>query len=559
MTELFRRLAASPFLLGELLLASLFVNILGLASTLYVIQVLNRYVSYGVDATLVTLTVGVVIAALLEFGFRLARMKLAAAIGSGPDAQAGDVAYRVLLQARVGALDRIASGLRQEIARNVDSVERAFTAPTVTAVLDVPFALLFMVTLLALSPLLAGIVAVSSALTLYLVVAAQKAMQAPTRAMTDAAANTQSLLTAAVEGADTTRAFNGSGMLFRLWDRQRGVLRSLRRRLADAEGLNQSLVAGIANFQGIAIIAVGATLVVEGTLDVATLIGANILAARALGPIARMGTLSETITKGTQALKLLRDFAQLPLEPESGSALNPYRGKLELKDLAFLYPGGAGPLFESLSLTLEPGMVLAVTGPNGSGKTTLARMLVGLIDPMRGQILVDGVDLRQVAPEWWRRQVVYQPQEPVFLPGTIAENIRLNAPALDGEGLNRVIQAVGLRPFIDTAPKGFETPITDGGRHLSLGVRRRIALARALASGGGLVVLDEPTEGLDAEGCAAVLAVMNALGASGRTIVAVSHDPQIVQRAHLLLDLGSKPVPRVARVVHSPGKETPHV
>lgn len=554
MIELFRRLTARPVLFAELLLASLFVNLLALASTLYVIQVLNRYVSYGVDATLATLTIGMLIAVVLEFGFRHARLKLAAVISTGPDALASDASYRVLLRARLGALDRVAPGLRQEIARSVDSVERAFTAPTVSALLDVPFALLSVSVLLLLSPRLAAIVVCAMGVTFLVVWAGQKALREPTAIMMKAAAGTQSLLTAAVDGGDTTRAFNGFNMLFRLWESQRRALRALRRRLADTEGLNQSLSQSIASLQGVAVIAVGAMLVLKGELDVATLIGANILASRALGPIARMGSLSESLARGTQALTLLREFSQLPLEPDNGTALNPYRGRLELKDVAFIYPGNSGPLFESLSLSLEPGSILVVTGPNGSGKTTLARMLVGLIDPVRGQILVDGVDLRQIAPEWWRRQLVYQPQEPFFLPGSIADNIRINVPALDDEGLNKVAQVVGLRPFIDTASKGFGTPIADGGRTLSVGVRRRISLARALTTGGLLVVLDEPTEGLDSDGCAAVYAAMNALAAAGRTIVAFSHDPHIVRSARLHLDLGSKPVPRVTRPTGEPAR-----
>ena len=191
-------------------------------------------------------------------------------------------------------------------------------------------------------------------------------------------------------------------------------------------------------------------------------------------------------------------------------------------------------------------MVLVVSGANGAGKTTLARLLIGLLEPNRGQILIDGLELKQVLPEWWRRQVIYLPQEPAFLNATIAENLRLAKPDMDDHEMNRVIDAVGLRNYLDESPKGFETQVTGNGRHMSRGIRRRLALARALATDGALAILDEPTEGLDGEGCAAVYALMNDLVKRGRTIIVFSHDPTIVKGAAAILDLNSKPVPRVS-------------
>ncbi len=218
---------------------------------------------------------------------------------------------------------------------------------------------------------------------------------------------------------------------------------------------------------------------------------------------------------------------------------------MEFQDLAFVYPGQRAPLFESMSLKLEPGAFLIVAGSNGTGKTTLARLIVGLLEPGRGKILVDGVDLSQIVPEWWRKQIIYLPQEPGFLNATIRENLMAGNPDLDEGTLNELVRTAGLKSFIDESPDGFNTALTNNGANLSLGVRRRLALARALATDGMLVVIDDLTEGLDTEGSQMVVNAMNKLSERGRTVIVFTHDPKIFAAAPRYVDLNSKPVPKL--------------
>lgn len=282
-----------------------------------------------------------------------------------------------------------------------------------------------------------------------------------------------------------------------------------------------------------------------GQLDVGSMIGINILAARALQPISRFSQLGAQLAKARQAIDTFEKLAKVPREATSGSALRSYSGRIEFRDLAFAFPGNASPLFESLSLKLEAGQVLVVTGGNGTGKTTLARLIMGLLDPIRGQVLVDGLDLRQVAPEWWRRQVIFLPQEPALLNATVEENLRVNNPDIETSTLNRIIDACGLRRFLDESAKGFETPVVDNGWRLSEGIRRRLALARALATDGQLVLIDEPTEGLDVEGCNAMRQILGALAQRGKTVIITSHGGDVIKGRHTILDLNVKPIPEL--------------
>ena len=318
--------------------------------------------------------------------------------------------------------------------------------------------------------------------------------------------------------------------------------------------LLQTITQSANSLMSVAIIAIGAILAVTGEMDVGAMIGANILAARALQPISKFSQLGAAFAKARQAIELFKKVSKIPLEAETGTALRTYAGGLEFRDVAFAFPSNPTPLFESLSLKIAPGSVVVVTGANGAGKTTLARMIMGLLEPARGHVLADGLDLKQVAPEWWRRQIVFLPQDPVLFNATILENLTINRPDIDMSELNHIVDAVGLRKYLDESANGFDTPIVDNGWRLSEGIRRRIALARALTTGGMLALIDEPTESLDAEGCAAVHAVLGNLAKTGRTIIVMSHDPNIVKGPHTVIDLNVKPEPKI--VVASPTPAT---
>ncbi|MAF48149.1 MAG: ATP-binding cassette domain-containing protein [Rhodospirillales bacterium] len=548
MLELLRRLAIRPGLTTELIGASLFANMLALATPLFVIQVLNRYVAHGVDATLMTLSTGALIAIALEFGFRQIRHRLARGVSAGQDDKLSVSGFGLLTTAKSGALDRLPPGQQREFMSGLDTIRAAYGATNVGAVLDLPFAFLFLGVLAILSPTLALIAATFTGVAFFAGLAVMLSIRGNNKRLIDETRKSNLLVGSAVGEKDTLRAFNGSAFLLRAWHAQARVIHEISRRIIGRQGLMSSFSTTIVALMSVAIMTAGAVMVVAGHMDVGVLIGANILSARALQPVTKFVQVGESFQKAKQAAQQLREFMKLPRESDTGSAKRDYQGALEFRDLGFVHEGAAGPLFESMSLSIPAGAVCVVSGANGTGKSTLARLIIGLIDPSRGQILADGLDLRQVHPAWWRRQVVYLPQEPGFLNATIGENLSLLDPDIDDAGLNRVIDAAGLRPFLDETPAGFDTPIVSNGRNLALGVRRRLALARALTADGKLVVLDEPIEGLDAKGRETIANVLGELHRAGRTIIALSHDPDIINNAQMVIDLNQKPEPSIVTV-----------
>ena len=547
MKELLARLKSRPAIFSEMIAASLLANILALATPLFVIQVLNRYIAHGVDATLATLAIGTVIAILLEFGFRQVRLRLAASVNAPFNRELTNSAFAVLTGAKSAAGEAMAPGLRQQIVSGADTIQTTYAAPNVAALFDVPFVLIFVAVLFLLSPTLAVIVAVFLVAVFAVALMTMATLRAPTRDMLTTGGRRGTLIGAAITAADTVRAFNAQNFINRQWRNESALFQKLYRIVMGRQGVVQTLSISAQGLMSVAVIATGAVLVVQGQMDVGSMIGANILAARALGPLIKLAQMSESFVKARQSLALLHEFSKIPRERTEGSALSEYSGALEFQDLGFAHPGQRTPLFESMSLKLEPKALLVIAGSNGAGKTTLARLIVGLLEPTRGKILADGVDLAQIVPEWWRKQIVYLPQEPGFLNATIRDNLLAGNPDLDDGALNDFAHAAGLKSFIDQSPEGFDTPLTANGANLSLGVRRRLALARALATDGMLVVIDDPTEGLDTEGAQLVIETINKLAKRGRTIVVFSHNPQILAAAPQYVDLNSKPVPKLVR------------
>ena len=545
MKELIRRMLARPIISMELLIGSLFINVLALGSSLYVMQVLNRYVSQGVDATLVTLTTGALVAMALEFAFRQARASLARGISVGPDEQTAITGFTALTRAKVSAIDQIPAETRKEMVSGTAAIETAYNANNITTVLDVPFSLVYVFVLYLLQPIIAYIVLGFIAAVFLVGLIGGLALQEKTAEMQNASGMGGALLGTVTREGDSVRSFNAGEFLRTAWqDHIQGIQR-LRRDINGRQGFVQTVTQSSTGLLTVAVISVGATLVVIGELDVGAMIAANILSTRALQPISKLSQLGAAFAKARQSLEMFEKLKDVPLEPDSGSALREYAGAIEFRDLAFAFSGATSPMFESLSLKLEPGSILVVTGSNGTGKTTFGRLIMGLLDPIRGQILIDGLDLKQVAPEWWRRQVIYQPQEPALFNASIEENLRINNPDVDGTMLNSIIDTCELRKFLDESPQGTETQVSENGWRLSEGIRRRLSLARALTTNGQLAIIDEPTESLDADGCAAVHQILGALVKQGKTIILMSHDGRMVNGPHTVLDLNEKPIPTI--------------
>ncbi|MEU9794831.1 thiol reductant ABC exporter subunit CydD [Streptomyces sparsogenes] len=333
-------------------------------------------------------------------------------------------------------------------------------------------------------------------------------------------------------------------------DYRRATLRTLR--LAFLSSFALELLSTVS----VALVAVGIGMrLVHGELDLYTGLVVLVLAPEAYLPLRQVGTHYHAAAEGLAAADEV--FAVLEREPRAtGDAPAPdARGAtLTVEGLEVRHPGRAEPSLAATSFEILPGETLALVGPSGAGKTTLLNALLGFAEPAAGRVLVAGRDLASLDPESWRRQIAWVPQRPYLFAGTIADNVRLARPGADHEAVRTALRDAGALGFVDALPHGADTRLGEMGAGLSAGQRQRIALARAFLADRPVLLLDEPTAGLDGETEAAVVEAVRRL-AEGRTVLLVVHRPALLAVADRVVRL---PGPATAPRPPAPWAEPAH-
>ncbi|MFI6447509.1 thiol reductant ABC exporter subunit CydD, partial [Kitasatospora sp. NPDC050543] len=317
-------------------------------------------------------------------------------------------------------------------------------------------------------------------------------------------------------------------------DYRRATLRTLRIAFISSFALELLSTLSVA----LAAVSIGFRLV-DGTLDLETGLLVLILAPEVYLPIRQVGALYHSSVEGLTAADQIFEVLETPL-PAAGTTEAPALAgaTITATALTVTHPGRTLPALHRTDVTLGPGSTTALTGPSGAGKSTLLSVLLGFTTPDAGRITLttpDGTtyDLADLDPAGWRRQIAWVPQHPHLFAGTIADNVRLNAPTATDEQLRAALAAAHALDFVDRLPHGTATPLGEGGAGLSAGQRQRLALARAiLATDRPLVLLDEPTANLDGESEAAIVDAVRTLADDPtRTLLLVAHRPALLTLA----------------------------
>lgn len=289
----------------------------------------------------------------------------------------------------------------------------------------------------------------------------------------------------------------------------------------------------------LALITFGTWAVQDDRLTIGGLLAFLAYLTQLLRPVGDLSQLAATLLAagagGERVLELL-DRRPLVRERPGARTIERARGEVDLDDVTFTYPGAAEPVVSGLTLQARPGEVVALTGPSGCGKSTVARLLLRFADPGAGTVKLDGFDLRELDLASLRHNIALLLQETMLFDASVRENIAFGREEAGMAEIEAAARSAGAHEFIVGLPEGYETRVGQRGRILSGGQRRRIEIARTLLRDAPVVVLDEPTTGLDSASAQQLVEPLRTLLA-GRTAVLITHDPMLLGCADRVIRL----------------------
>src|SRR6266545_2163730 len=488
--------------LGEVLLASFFLQLFALLVPLFTQVVIDKVLVHNGLTTLHVLAVGMLALTVFETVLGGLRAYVLYHTSSRIDVELGARLFRHLLALPLAYFEARRVGDTVARVRELESIRQFLTSSTVTLVVDVLFTGVFLAVMFFYSPLLTLIV-----------------------------------LGVSVNGIHTLKAMAVEPQMQRRWEEQlAGYVR------ASLRAVNLGNIAGqIGSFLNkltmVGILWTGAYTVMRGDLTVGELIAFNMLAGRVTSPVLRIVQLWQDFQQAGVSVERLADVLNSPAEPThrpGQTSLPVLSGHVAFDAVTFRYRPDRPEVLRRISFSVPAGKVVGIVGRSGSGKSTIAKLIQRLYIPENGRVLVDGLDLAQIDPAWLRRQMGVVLQENLLFNRSVRENIALADPALAFETVVHAARLAGAHDFIVTLPEGYDTVVGEHGCSLSGGQRQRIAIARALVADPRVLIFDEATSALDYESERLIQHNLAQICA-GRTVFIIAHRLSTVQPADLIL------------------------
>ncbi|WP_315808879.1 type I secretion system permease/ATPase [Pseudomonas sp. C9-3] len=522
-------------------LATFLINVLTLCSTFFIMNVYDRVVPTQAYATLWSMAIGVLMAIGFEFASRQTRAYLLDTAGKKADLVLGARLFRQLMEVRLEYKPASAGSFANQF-REFESVRDFITSASLATLADLPFCLLFIFVLFLIGGPL-GAVPLGSMIVLLLVCAF---IQIPlSRLMKEnlrEASQKHGLLIESIEGVETLKATHAEGSMLRRWEDFSAQLAASGLKTKKLSNLAGNAVSLITQLTTVVLVLWGVYRIGDGDMTQGALIGTVMLTSRAIAPLAQAVGLAVRYQQAKTALRSLNQLMDIPTVRESGRRYleAPKDGTLSLRKVKFSYP--APPMqpkptvLNNVSLSIKHGERVAIIGSIGSGKSTLLRVLARLYQPVEGQVMINGIDAEQIDPADWSANVGFVGQDARLFFGSLRDNLLIGNPSATSEELLHVVQLTGLAAVAASHPLGFGRPVGEMGQALSGGQRQLVALARSLLLHPQVLLLDEPTSGMDMQTERLFLQRLEE-ATRGRTVVIVTHRFSVLDQVDRLIVL----------------------
>lgn len=519
----------------QVVLATFMVNFLALVSSLYVMNVYDRVIPNRAYQTLWVLSIGVILAIGFEFMAKTIRAHLTDIAGKKADLIISAALFRRVMALRLAEKPASAGSYASNL-RDFEAVREFMTSASLLVLVDLPFLLLFVSVMgliggkLALVPLtiIPIVILVGLAVQPYLARYINESMRE--------ASQRQGLAVEAIAGIETIKANNAASWAQQLWNRYTAKTAASSIKVKDLSNFIVNFSVAMQQLNTVFLVIVGTYLIHHpdpaNKITMGALIACVILSGRALAPLAQIAGLATRYQSAKVAFKGVQGIISRPIERDSSRnyiSLQNVQGLIRFKNVDFGYARDMPPALKDINLTIRPGEKVAILGRIGSGKTTLLKLASGLYEPAVGNVTLDNVDLRQIDPSFVRNKIALLGQNARLFLGTLRENMemaRMDSFVSD-QAMLHALQRFGLAELVQNHPRGLDMPLGEDGMGLSGGQKQMVALARLTLKDPSVVLLDEPTAGLDNESEIRALQVI-AQWAQRRTLVIVTHRLQVL-------------------------------
>ncbi len=520
----------------QVILATVIINFLALVSSLYVMNVYDRVIPNQAYETLWVLSIGVVLAILFEFAAKMIRGHLTDIAGKKADLIISSALFRRVMALRLA--DRPASsGSYANNLREFESVREFMTSASLLTLVDLPFLLLFIFVISIVGGKLALVPLAIIPIVVIVGFIVQRPLSRHINESMKESSQRSGLAVEAIEGIETLKTNNATSWAQQRWDEYTAKTSASSIKVKDTSNFMVNFAVAMQQLNTVFLVVVGTYLIHADNhaerITMGALIASVILSGRALAPLAQVAGLATRFQQAKLALRGVNDIVSRPIErsPERKYiTLDNVQGNIAFENVTFKYKNESNNAVDELRINIRPGEKVGILGRIGSGKSTMLKLASGLYDTEKGNVTLDGVDMRQLDPNFLRNQVLLFSQSPRLFLGTLRENMdlaRTDSYSTD-QDLLTALKRFGLDQIIRNHPRGLDMPLGEDGLGLSGGQKQIIALARMTLRDPKVVLLDEPTTSLD-QGTERM--ALNAIAHWGRnrTMLLVTHRPQVLQ------------------------------
>jgi ATP-binding cassette subfamily C protein LapB len=483
----------------HVILASIVVNALAIASPLFTMNVYDRVVPNNAIPTLWVMFSGVLIAFLFDFLLKNLRSYFVDLAGRNADTIIASRIMQHLMTLRMDNLPPSTGGLANNI-REFEQLRDFFGSTTLLALVDIPFLLIFLLVIYLIAGPLAIVPAIAVPVVIVIGIVMQKPMKNNVEQGQRENMQKNALLVEAISGLDTIKTNQAEGLMQRRWEEVVAMNAESTAKSKALVTLTTSLTMSATQVVTIVCVAWGVYLIADHQLTTGSLIATSILLGRVMAPLSSVANMLSRLQKSKTALNVLDQIMSLPTERPQGKGylkVDYIDNDLVFENVSFTSPGAAHPALQGVSFTVKRGEKVGIVGRIGSGKSTLGRLTVGLYLPTEGQIKLGGIDIQQLDVADLRRKIGYVSQDNFLFFGSVRDNITFGFPLADDQMIIRAAYLAGVNEFVRNHEAGFDMPVGERGTSLSGGQRQAITIARALLPDPDIYILDEPTSSMD--------------------------------------------------------------